>query len=252
MALKRLLIIKKKHSGRDFQGHISVRHQGGEHKRFLRTIDWQRSSKDIKAKVAAIEYDPNRTAFIALLVYQNGSKSYILASSNLKIGDLVISSDSAPIKDGNCLRLKNIPVGTPIHCLEFQPGSGAQLIKSAGSSAYIQSIEGNQAIVKLPSGQLRLFNADCRATIGQLSNSDHANIKLKKAGDSRHRGIRPTVRGVAQHPDSHPHGGGEGRSSIGMNPKTPWGRKAMGKKTRKRKKASNKLIIKGQSHVTQL
>jgi len=252
MALKRLLITKKKHSGRDFQGHISVRHQGGEHKRFLRTIDWHRSQKDIKAKVASIEYDPNRTAFIALLVYQNGSKSYVLASSNLKIGDIVVSSDSAPIKDGNCLCLKNIPVGTPIHCLEFQPGSGAQLVKSAGSSAYVQSIEGNQAIVKLPSGQLRLFNADCHATIGQLSNPDHANIKLKKAGDSRHRGIRPTVRGVAQHPDSHPHGGGEGRSSIGMNPKTPWGRKAMGKITRKRKKASNKLIIKNQSHVAQL
>ena len=239
-----LKTIKKKQSGRDSLGHISVRHRGGEHKRFLRNIDWHRSQKDLKANVIALEYDPNRTADIALLSYQNGSKSYILAPDKLKVGDSVISSDAAPIKDGNCLKLKNIPIGLPIHALEFFPGKGAQVVKTAGSAAYIQSIDGDKAVVKLPSGQIRLFNSNCKATIGQVGNSDHFNQKLKKAGDTRHRGFRPAVRGVAQHPDSHPHGGGEGRSSIGMHPKTPWGKPAMGKKTRKRKKASNKLIIK--------
>jgi len=239
-----LKTIKKKNSGRDSRGHISTRHRGGEHKRFLRTIDWRRDQTDIQAKVIAIEYDPNRTADIALLSYKNGSKSYILAPDKLKIGDILVSSSSAPIKDGNCLSLKNIPIGLPIHALEFTPGKGAQIVKTAGSAAYIQSLDGDKAVVKLPSGQIRLFNANCKATIGQVGNTDHFNQKLKKAGDSRHRGFRPTVRGVAQHPDSHPHGGGEGRSSIGMHPKTPWGKPAMGKKTRKRKKASNKLIIK--------
>jgi large subunit ribosomal protein L2 len=242
-----LLTIKKKQSGRDSQGHVSVRHRGGEEKRFLRLIDWHRSQKDIKAKVTAIEYDPNRTALIAFLTYENGSKSYILATANLKIGDVVIYSETAPIKDGNKLPLKNIPVGTPIHCLEFQAGSGAQMIKSAGSAAYIQSIDGDKVTIKLPSGELRLFPGTACATLGQVSNIDHSNQKMTKAGDSRHRGIRPGVRGVAQNPHSHPHGGGEGRSSIGMNPKTPWGKPAMGKKTRKLKKASNKLIIKHRS-----
>ena len=243
----KLLTIKKKRSGRDSQGHVSIRHRGGEEKRFLRLIDWHRSQKDIKAKVVAIEYDPNRTAKIALLTYENGSKSYILATANLKIGDVIVYSDNAPIKDGNKLPLKNIPVGTPIHCLEFQSGSGAQIIKSAGSAAYIQSIDGEKVTIKLPSGELRLFPGAACATLGQVSNVDHSNQKLTKAGDSRHRGIRPNVRGVAQNPHSHPHGGGEGRSSIGMNPKTPWGKPAMGKKTRKLKKASNKLIIKHRS-----
>jgi large subunit ribosomal protein L2 len=243
----KLLTIKKKRSGRDSQGHVSVRHRGGEEKRFLRLIDWKRSQKDIKAKVTAIEYDPNRTAQIALLTYENGSKSYILATANLKIGDTVVYSDNAPIKDGNKLPLKNIPVGTPIHCLEFQAGYGAQIIKSAGSAAYIQSIDGEKVTIKLPSGELRLFPGTACATLGQVGNVDHSNQKLTKAGDSRHRGIRPNVRGVAQNPHSHPHGGGEGRSSIGMNPKTPWGKPAMGKKTRKLKKASNKLIIKHRS-----
>lgn len=239
-----LKTIKKKHSGRDSRGHISTRHRGGEHKRYLRIIDWRRSQKDLKAKVVAIEYDPNRSADIALLSYQNGSKSYILAPDKLKIGDLLVSSDSAPIKDGNCLALKNIPLGLAIHALELFPGKGAQIVKTAGSAAFIQSLDGDKAVVKLPSGQIRLFNGNCQATIGQVGNPDHFNQKLKKAGDNRHRGFRPTVRGVAQHPDSHPHGGGEGRSSIGMNPKTPWGKPAMGKITRKRKKASNRLIIK--------
>ena len=243
----KLLTIKKKRSGRDAKGHVSTRHRGGEHKRFLRLIDWKRNKIDVKAKVTAIEYDPNRTADIAFLVYEDGSKSYILATSNLKVGDTVVYSESAPIKDGNKLPLKNIPVGTALNSLEFQFGRGAQIIKSAGTAAYIQSIDGEKVIIKLPSGELRLFPGTACATIGQVGNADHSNQKLVKAGDSRHRGIRPAVRGVAQNPHSHPHGGGEGRSSIGMNPKTPWGKPAMGKKTRKRKKASNKLIIKHRS-----
>lgn len=240
---KKLLTIKKKQSGRDSQGHISVRHRGGEHKRFLREIDWFRKKDGLTAKVVSIEYDPNRTADIALISYLDGTKAYILATSNLKVGDIIVSGESTPIKDGNCLCLKNIPVGIPIHGLSFSPGKPAQLIKSAGSAAFVQSIDGEKAIIKLPSGELRVFDSNCRATIGQVSNVEHSNEKMTKAGQSRHRGIRPSVRGVAQHPDSHPHGGGEGRSSIGMNPKTPWGKPALGKKTRKLKKASNKLII---------
>jgi large subunit ribosomal protein L2 len=244
MIRNKLFSIKKKQSGRDASGHVSIRHRGGEHKRFLRLIDWQRAKKDIKARVVSIEYDPNRTAKIALLAYTDGTKKYILATSLLKLGDMVVYSDTAPIKDGNKLSLKNIPVGTPFHCLEYRPGSQAQLIKSAGSAAYLQSIEADKAIVKLPSGEIRLFSSSCTAVIGQVSNVDHSNQKMTKAGDSRHRGIRPSVRGVAQDPRSHPHGGGEGRSSIGMNPKTPWGKVAMGKRTRKRKNRSNRLIIK--------
>lgn len=243
----KLLTIKKKRSGRDSQGHVSIRHRGGEQKRFLRLIDWKRNKLDVKAKVVAIEYDPGRTADIALLSYTDGSKSYILATANMKVGDVVVYSESAPIKEGNKLPLKNIPVGTALHCLEFQPKKGAQLIKSAGSAAYIQSIDGEKVTIKLPSGELRLFPGSACATIGQVGNTNHSNEKLVKAGDSRHRGFRPAVRGVAQNPHSHPHGGGEGRSSVGMNPKTPWGKPAMGKKTRKRKKSSNKLIIKRRS-----
>jgi large subunit ribosomal protein L2 len=242
MSIKSLLTIKKKTSGRDSQGHVSTRHRGGEHKRFLREVEWNRNSLGIKAKVVAIEYDPNRTADLAQIVYENGAKSYILSTTELKIGDVIVSDTNAPIKDGNCLPLKNIPVGVPIHAISFNINKPAQLVKSAGSAAYIQSIDGNKAIVKLPSGEIRIFSSECRATIGQVSNSDHSNQKLTKAGDSRHRGIRPTVRGVAQNPHSHPHGGGEGRSSIGMNPKTKWGKPAF-RKTRKRKNASNKLIV---------
>ena len=238
-----LLKIKKKTSGRDAQGHVSIRHRGGEEKRFLRTIDWKRDKLDIKAKVVSIEYDPGRTADIALLSYEDGSKSYILAPVDLKVDDIVISSATAPIKAGNCLPLKNIPVGVPIHCLTYKVGKGAQLVKSAGNAAYLQSIDGDKATVKLPSGEIRIFKADSKATIGQVGNADHSNQKLTKAGQKRHRGIRPTVRGVAQNPHSHPHGGGEGRSSIGMHPKTKWGKPAF-KKTRKRKKASNRLIVK--------
>jgi large subunit ribosomal protein L2 len=241
--IKSLLTIKKKTSGRDAQGHVSIRHRGGEQKRFLREIDWTRNKIDIKAKVISIEYDPGRTADIALLSYEDGAKSYILAPVGLKVGDIVVSSENAPIKEGNCLAIKNIPVGVPFHCLSFKPNKGAQLIKSAGSAAYVQSIDGKKATIKLPSGEIRIFNSDSKATIGQVGNADHSNQKLTKAGQKRLRGIRPTVRGVAQNPHSHPHGGGEGRSSIGMHPKTPWGKSAF-KKTRKRKKASNKLIVK--------
>lgn len=244
MKLKNLLTIKKKTSGRDSKGHISVRHRGGEEKRYIRTVDWKRNKNDIKGKVTSIDYDPNRTSNLALVVYEDGTKSYILATTNLKVGDVIICGDMAPIKDGNRLPLKNIPVGIPIHALEFQVGKGAQIVKSAGSAAYIQSIDGNKAIVKLPSGELRIFPSTTFATIGQVSNSDHSNIKLIRAGQNRHRGFRPTVRGIAQNPHSHPHGGGEGRSSIGMNPKTPWGKPALGKRTRKHKKFSNKLIVK--------
>lgn len=243
MPLKSLLTIKRKTSGRDFQGHISIRHRGGEEKRYLREIDWRRIQHDIPAKVVAIEYDPGRTADIALLSYENGSKSYILATTELKVGDIIVSGENVAIKEGNCLPIKNIPIGIPIHCLRFQTTKAAQIVKSAGSAAYVQSVDGDKAIIKLPSGEIRIFNANTFATIGQISNADHSNQKLTKAGQSRHRGIRPTVRGVAQNPHSHPHGGGEGRSSIGMHPKTKWGKPAF-KRTRKKKKASNKLIVK--------
>ncbi|HRS23154.1 MAG TPA: 50S ribosomal protein L2 [Candidatus Woesebacteria bacterium] len=244
MKIKQLMTIRKKTGGRDNSGRISVRHHGGEAKRFLREIDWARNMIDITAKVKWIGYDPNRNAPIALINYENGRRGYILAPTNLKVGDVIISSDNAPIKDGNCLCLKNIPVGVPIHGLAYSKDRPAQVVKSAGTSALIQSIENDQAIVKLPSGEIRIFKADSRATIGQVGNADYINLKLTKAGQKRHRGIRPTVRGVAQHPAAHPHGGGEGRSGVGMNPKTPWGKPAMGKKTRKKKKQSNKLIIK--------
>lgn len=242
--MKKLLTIKKKTSGRDASGHISTRHRGGEHKRFLRKIDWNRQFKDISAKVLAFEYDPNRTADLALICYQNGAKAYILASSELKVNDEIICSENAPIKDGNRIMIKNVPAGVPVHALQIFPGKPAQMVKSAGTAAYVQSVDGKKATVKLPSGEIRLFNSECYATIGQVGNSNHSNEILTKAGDSRHRGIRPGVRGVAQHPDSHPHGGGEGKSSVGMHPKTPWGKPAMGKRTRKKKNASNRLIIK--------
>lgn len=242
--IKSLYTIKKKTSGRDASGHVSVRHRGGEQKRYLRDIDWVRNKYDMEARVMAIEYDPNRTADIALISYIDGSQSYIIAPTSLKVGDKVISGVQTPIKDGNRLQLKHIPVGVPIHCLELSPQSGAKIVKSAGSAAYVQSVDGDLATVKMPSGEIRLFKSICFATIGQVGKADLMNQKLVRAGQSRHRGIRPTVRGVAQHPDSHPHGGGEGRSSIGMNPKTPWGKPAMGKKTRSKKHRSNRLIVK--------
>jgi len=243
--IKQLVKIKKKRSGRDNRGRVSVRHQGGQHKRFIRLIDWKRNKRDIPARVMNIEYDPNRAADIALLHYPDGEKRYILAPMGLKVADEVIASEKAEIKPGNALPLEKIPVGVQIHNLELKPGKGAQLVRGAGSSALIQSKGKKMATVKLPSGEIRLFLINCWATIGQVGRVEHGSKKLRKAGDKRHRGIRPTVRGVAQHPDSHPHGGGEGRSGIGMpSPKTPWGKKAMGKRTRKRKKYSDKWIIK--------
>ena len=241
---KQLHTINPKKSGRNNSGKITVRHRGGRQKRYLRLIDWKRQIVDIPAKVTSIEYDPNRTSDVALLFYPDGRKNYILAPQGLKVGDTVVSSEKADIKPGNTCLLKNIPVGISIHGLEITPGKGAQLIRSAGNHALIQSKEGDKVLVKMPSGEIRLFKGSARATIGALSNPEHKQEKLGKAGRKRHMGIRPTVRGVAQHPGSHPHGGGEGRSGIGMpSPKSPWGKKTLGKITRKRKKYSNKVII---------
>lgn len=241
---KKLLSLNPKSSGRNNSGKITVRHQGGRQKRFLRHIDWKRNVT-VGAKVASIEYDPNRTASIALLVYSNGIKDYILAPEGLKVGDVIISGENAEIKIGNCLPLKNIPVGIEIHALEITPGKGAQMVRSAGNVATIQSKDESGVSVKLPSGEIRLFKLTAKATIGSLSNPHHKEEILGKAGRMRHKGVRPTVRGVAQHPGSHPHGGGEGRSGIGMkSPKSPWGKRTLGKRTRNRKKFSNKVIIK--------
>lgn len=242
--LKSLLKLNPKSSGRNFSGKITVRHQGGRQKRFLRHIDWKRNI-DLTAKVDSIQYDPNRTADIALLVYASGHKDYILAPHELKVGDIVVSSENAEIKVGNCLPMKNIPIGIEIHSLEITPGKGAQMVRSAGNTATVQSKEGNNVVVKLPSGEIRMFDGRCKATIGSLSNPHHKEEILGKAGRKRHMGVRPTVRGVAQDPRSHPHGGGEGRSGIGMkSPKSPWGKRTLGKRTRDRKKFSNKVIIK--------
>ncbi len=240
-----LLRIRKKHGGRDNKGHVAVRHKGGEHKRQLRKIDWRRNKRNIEAKVEAIEYDPNRTANIALLLYKDGERRYIIAPKGLKAGDKVVAAAKAPIEIGNSLPLANIPAGVAIHNLEIRPGKGGQLVRSAGAAAYIQSQEKTKVLVKMPSGELRIFSSKATATIGQISNVGWNKVKLGKAGSKRHRGIRPTVRGVAQHPGSHPHGGGEGRSGIGMKfPKTPWGKKALGKRTRRRHKYSERLIVK--------
>ncbi|HBC44913.1 MAG: 50S ribosomal protein L2 [Candidatus Collierbacteria bacterium GW2011_GWB1_45_35] len=241
---KKLIKLNPKSSGRNSSGKITVRHQGGREKRFLRHIDWKRNLA-LTARVESIQYDPNRTSDIALLVYVSGIKDYILAPQGLKVGDTVISSEAAEIKVGNCLPLKNIPIGIEIHNLEIVPGKGAQMVRSAGNTATVQSKEGNVVVVKLPSGEIRQFDGTCKATIGALSNPHHKEEILGKAGRKRHMGVRPTVRGVAQDPRSHPHGGGEGRSGIGMkSPKSPWGKRTLGKRTRDRKKYSNKLIIK--------
>ena len=241
---KSLTIILRKNSGRDVSGHVAMRHIGGRHKRYYRIIDWKRDKLDIPAKVVAIEYDPNRTAAIALLNYKDGEKRYIVAPVGLEIGATIIASDAADIKPGNSLTLAAIPVGTLIHNIEIKPGHGAQMIRSAGSVAVVLAKEGNAVQLKLPSGETRVFDGKCRATVGQIGNIEHKNEVIGKAGRSRHMGIRPTVRGVAQNPRSHPHGGGEGRSGIGMNsPKSPWGKHTLGKKTRSKKKYSNTFIL---------
>ncbi len=243
---KKLRRISKNYAGRNNSGKITVRHRGGRQKRFLRLIDFKRNVFDIPAKVATIEYDPNRSANIALVHYANGDKRYIIAPNGLTVGQTVIASQkNAEIEPGNCLPLSKIPVGTPIHNLEITPGKGGQVVRSAGSAAYIQDKEDKFASVKLPSGEIRRFRVEAMASIGQVSNPEHKNRKLGKAGRRRLMGWRPTVRGTAMHPAAHPHGGGEGRTGVGLpSPKTPWGKKARGAKTRKRKKYSNKLIIK--------
>ncbi len=243
--LKPLTFPLKKHAGRNHEGKITVRHRGGGHKRLYRLIDFKRDKHNIPGQVASLEYDPNRSANIALIHYADGEKRYILAPTGLHQGDQIISGDSAPLKPGNALPLAHIPVGMPIHNIELQPGGGGKIVRGAGTAAYIQSKEGKFVAVKLPSGEIRLINSRCFATIGQVSNLDHKNRQLGKAGRRRHLGWRPVVRGVAMHPGAHPHGGGEGRSGIGMkSPKTPWGKKALGKKTRKKRKYSDKYIIK--------
>jgi len=233
----------RSNAGRNNRGKITVRHRGGGHKRLYRIIDFKRDKFGVPARVASIEYDPNRSARIALLVYADGAKRYILAPLGLTVGDNVMSGPDADIRIGNALPLLRIPLGTVVHNVELQPGRGGQLARSAGTSAQLMAREGNQATLRLPSGEMRKVSVDCLATIGQVGNTDHANIKLGKAGRKRWMGWRPEVRGVAMDPASHPHGGGEGRSPIGMpSPKTPWGKPTLGYKTR-RNKSTDKYIV---------
>ena len=237
----------KKNGGRNQQGRLTVRHQGGGHKRLYRILDFKRNKDGIPAKVATIEYDPNRSARIALLNYADGEKRYIIAPNGLKVGDQVMSGPEADIKPGNALPLKNIPVGTLIHNVELKIGAGAQLVRSAGAYAQLMAIEGDYATLRMPSGEMRKVHVNCRATIGVVGNAEHMNITIGKAGRARWMGKRPENRGVAMNPNDHPHGGGEGRSPVGRkHPVTKWGKCAMGAKTR-RKKASDKLIIKGRT-----
>jgi len=241
---KSLLAPLKKSGGRNVHGKITTRHIGGGAKRKYRIIDFKRSKDGIPAKVATIEYDPNRSANIALLHYVDGEKRYILAPKNLFVGDMVESGEGSDIKAGNALKLKNMPAGTVIHNIEMKPGKGGQLVRSAGNYAQLMAKEGKYATIKLPSGEMRRISLECRATVGQVGNVEHENITIGKAGRSRHKGIRPTVRGSVMNPNDHPHGGGEGRAPIGMpSPVTPWGKPTLGYKTRKKNKASNKMII---------
>ena len=241
---KSLLVSLKKNSGRIAQGKITVRHRGGGNRRKYRIIDFKRNKDGIPAKVATIEYDPNRTANIALLHYADGEKAYILAPVGLEVGTTVLSGPTADIKSGNAMALKDMPVGTVIHNIELKPGKGAQLVRSAGVSAQLMAKEGKKALLRLPSGEMRFVSIDCKATIGQVGNIEHGNVVIGKAGRKRHMGIRPTVRGSVMNPCDHPHGGGEGRTSIGRpSPVTPWGKPALGYKTRKKNKASDKLIV---------
>lgn len=233
-----------KKAGRNNAGRLTIRHKGGGHKRMFRVIDFKRNKDGIPARVASIEYDPNRSANIALLFYQDGLKTYILAPNGLQVDQMVVSGSDADIKVGNTLPLLNIPVGTLVHNIEMKPGKGAQMVRSAGGSAQLMAKEGSYATLRLPSGEMRMIRIECRATIGQVGNLDHENINVGKAGRSRWLGIRPTVRGSVMNPCDHPHGGGEGRNSIGRNPCTPWGKPALGAKTRKKKNSSNRFIVK--------
>ena len=242
---KSLLVALKSKAGRNAQGKITVRHRGGGAKRKYRIIDFKRNKDGIPAKVTTIEYDPNRTAYIALVVYADGEKRYILAPAGLKVGDVIESGVNADIKAGNALPLKNIPVGTVIHNIELQKGKGGQLVRAAGNSAQLMAKEGDYATLRLPSGEMRYVRIECRATIGTLSNATNDIVNIGKAGRKRHMGFRPTVRGSVMNPNDHPHGGGEGKSPIGRpSPVTPWGKPALGYKTRKNKKYSDRFIIK--------
>ena len=241
---KSLTVSLKKNAGRNNQGKITVRHRGGGSRRKYRIIDFKRNKDGIPATVKTIEYDPNRTANIALLSYADGEKRYILAPKGLKVGNTVVSGADADIKPGNALPIANIPLGTIIHNIELKPGKGGQLVRSAGNGAQLMAKEGNYAQVRLPSGEVRMVRIECRATIGEVGNADHANISIGKAGRKRHMGWRPTVRGSVMNPNDHPHGGGEGRAPIGRKgPVTPWGKPALGYKTRKKNKDSNKYIV---------
>jgi len=242
---KGLTVTVKKHAGRNVRGKITVRHRGGGTRLKYRVIDFKRDKDGIPGKVKAIEYDPGRSANIALIFYADGEKRYIIAPQKLKVGDTVLSGPDADIVPGNTLPLANIPLGTIIHNVELKPGKGAQLARSAGATAQLMAKEGNYAQVKLPSGEVRMVRMECRATIGEVGNNDHGNIKIGKAGRKRHMGIRPTVRGSVMNPNDHPHGGGEGKAGIGRTgPVTPWGKPALGYKTRKKNKPSNKFIVK--------
>ena len=242
---KELVEVLKKHAGRNSYGRITVRHQGGGNRKKYRVIDFKRDKMDVTATVLRLEYDPNRSANIALVEYADGERRYILAPVGLNVGDVIVSSASADIKPGNALPLANIPVGTVIHNIELDPGKGAQLVRSAGVAAQLMAKENGMATVRLPSGEYRKVRLNCIACIGQVGNVDHANISIGKAGRKRHMGVRPTVRGSVMNPCDHPHGGGEGKSPVGRpGPVTPWGKPALGYKTRKKKNATDKFIVK--------
>lgn len=241
---KALTVTLKKHAGRNVRGKITVRHRGGGTRAKYRIIDFKRNKDDIPATVKSIEYDPNRSANIALVCYADGEKRYIIAPNKLKVGDVIVSGSDSDIKVGNALPIANIPVGTIIHNIELKPGKGAQMVRSAGNGAQLMAKEGNYAQVRLPSGEVRMVRINCRATIGEVGNIEHANIQIGKAGRKRHMGWRPTVRGSVMNPNDHPHGGGEGRAPIGRKgPVTPWGKPALGYKTRNKHKDSNKYIV---------
>ena len=245
---KNLTVTLKKNAGRNSYGKITVRHRGGGNKQKYRIIDFKRNTLDAAAKVIGIEYDPNRTAYIALVEYEDGTRSYVLAPAGLTDGDVIYSGAESDIKVGNTLPIANIPVGTIIHNIELYPGKGAQLVRSAGAAAQLMAKENGMAQVRLPSGEVRIVRLDCKATIGQVGNLDHENVKLGKAGKTRHRGIRPHVRGSVMNPCDHPHGGGEGRAPIGRpTPVTPWGKPTNGYKTRNKKARTNKFIVKSRN-----
>jgi large subunit ribosomal protein L2 len=238
-----LIVPLRKSGGRNMYGRVTVRHRGGGNRRYIRIVDYKREKFDIPARVAAIEYDPNRTARLALLFYADGEKRYILAPLELRVGDTVVSGLQAEVRPGNCLPIANIPIGTMVHNIELKEGRGGQLVRSAGGAAQLLAKEGDYAQIRLPSGEVRLVRQGCFATIGQVGNLDHSNIKLGKAGRKRHKGIRPTVRGSAMSPRDHPHGGGEGRQPIGLpGPKSPWGKPTLGYKTRRNKKTDKYIV----------